>query len=88
MVVWAHEVQLAQGFPYLSHELQRLRIGELRFIARMCPSWVHREVMGLSRAELIQWIQGDQPQAPLTPWPAPVRADHVPLLEEIRPPRS
>jgi hypothetical protein len=87
MVVWAHEVHLAQGFPYSLNELRSLEIGELRFIARMCLSWVNREVLGMSRTHLIQWIQGDQPQAPVPPWPAPVRAEIVPLLEEIRQPR-
>ena len=85
--MWAHEVQLAQGFPYAVNELQRLSIGQLRFVARMCPSWVHREVQAMSRGELIRWIQGDQPQEPIAPWPAPVRAGHVPLLEDIRPAR-
>ena len=88
MLVWAHEIDLAQGFPFAPVELQKLSIGDLRFIARMCPSWVHREILCRKRDELIQWILGDQPQLPVPAWGAPVRAEDIPTFEEIRPPRS
>lgn len=88
MLIWAHETEIARGFPYMPTELQRLTIAQLRFVARMCPSWVHREMLHRTRVELIQWILGDQPQAPLQIRQPPVRAADVPTLDEIRPPRS
>jgi hypothetical protein len=88
MVVWAHEIDIAQGFPYSLQELRQLDMAQLRFVARICPSWVRRELLSMKRDELINWILGDQPQAPLVPWEAPVRADTIPTFEEIRPPRQ
>lgn len=87
MLIWTHEAEIAQGFPYSLMELQKLTIAQLRFVARMCPSWVHQEMLHQTRAELIQWILGDQPQAPASVGRPPVRAADVPTLDEIRPPR-
>ena len=87
MLIWAHEAEISRGFPYSLMELQKLTIAQLRFVARMCPSWVHREMLHQTRADLVQWILGDQPQAPVAVGRPPVRAADVPTLDEIRPPR-
>jgi hypothetical protein len=87
MLVWAHEIDLAQGLPYALVKLQKLCILDLRFIARMCPSWVHQESLHRSRNDLIQWILGDQPQQLLLPWAPPIRAENVQTFKEIRPPK-
>ena len=82
---WSHAIGLAAKFPYYSHELQAQSMETLRMIARLCPSWVHWEVVSMDRQELIRFILGDQPDQPLPPWPAPYQIADIPTGDEIRP---
>ncbi len=87
LVRWLHGADLARGFPYARGELHKMQIADLRFIARLIPDFVQREVFNKSKQELTNWIIACQPQVPVPPLPPPIRIADVSLLEDIRPPR-
>jgi hypothetical protein len=87
MARWALAVDLARGFPFSQAELEERSIAQLRFLARLCPDFVQREVFNKSKRELITWILGYQPRREVAPWPPPIQIADLPCLEEIRPPR-
>ncbi len=84
---WVQAVNLARGFPFALIELEARSIAQLRFLARLCPDFVQREVFNKTKRELITWILGYQPAREVEPWPPPIQIADLPFLDEIRPPR-